>query len=123
MNSASELKNPIEMVKKKIQASESINYHVRARIQAQITILVQDEHDTDPKNRTLTNSTFELKNPLEMVKNTIQAFKQLNSDVLARIQAQITTLVPHEQETNKKNRTSTNLAFDLTNPLEIVKKK
>ena len=30
--------------------------------------LAQDEHETDAKNRTLTNSASELRNPLEMVK-------------------------------------------------------
>ena len=58
------------MVKKKTcQAFESINSDVRARIYAQITILGQDEQETDVKNRTLTNSPSELTNPLEMVNN------------------------------------------------------
>ena len=30
-------------------------------------------------------------------------------------------MVPHEQETDAKNRTSTNLASELTNPLEMLK--
>ena len=37
-NSASELTNPLKMVKKPIQAFESLNYDVRARSYAQITI-------------------------------------------------------------------------------------
>ena len=45
----------------------------------------QDEHETDSKNRTLTNSASELTNPLEMVKKPIQAFESLNSGVRARI--------------------------------------
>ena len=47
--SASKLKNPLEMVKKTSQSLESINYDVRARISAQITILGQDEHEIDTK--------------------------------------------------------------------------
>ena len=50
-----------------------------------MTILGQDEHETDAKNRSLTNSASELTNPLEMVKKTCQAFESLNSDVRARI--------------------------------------
>ena len=46
----------------------------------------------------------------------------LNSDVRASISAQITILVLDEYETDVKNRTSTNLASELTNPLEVVKK-
>ena len=47
-------------------------------------MLGQDEHATDTKNRTLTNSASELTNPLEMVKKQIQAFELLNSDARAR---------------------------------------
>ena len=47
-------------------------------------MLGQDEPETDLKNRTSTNSDSELKNPLEMVKKSIQAFESLNSDVRAR---------------------------------------
>ena len=57
------------MVKKTSHSLESLNYDVRVRIYAQITILGQDKHETDAENRTLTNSAFELTNPLEMVKN------------------------------------------------------
>ena len=46
-------------------------------------MLGQDDHETDTKNRTLTNSDSELTNPLEMVKKPIQAFESLNSDVRA----------------------------------------
>ena len=48
-------------------------------------ILGQDTHETDARNRTLTNSASELTNPLEMVKKTFQAFESINSDVRARI--------------------------------------
>ena len=51
-NSASELTNPLEMVKKTFQALESLNFDVRARSLAQITILGLDEHETDAKKRT-----------------------------------------------------------------------
>ena len=64
----------------------------------------QDEHETDAKNWTLTNSAAELTNPLEMVKKTCQALGQ------------------DEHETDAKNWTLTNSAAELTNPLEMVKK-
>ena len=115
-NLASELTNPFEMAKKTSQTFESLNSDVRAMIQAQITISIPHEQQKDKKNRTSTNSASELTNPLKKVKKTIQVFELLNSDVRTRIQAQITILVPHEQETDAKNRTSTNLAFELTNP-------
>ena len=41
-NSASELTNPLEMVKKPIQAFESLNFDARDRSLAQITILGTD---------------------------------------------------------------------------------
>ena len=69
MNSASELTNPLEMVKKTCQALESLN---------------SDEHETYAKNWTSRNSASELTNPLEMVKKTCQALESLNSDVRAR---------------------------------------
>ena len=56
------------MVKKTIQAFESLNSDVRARSLAQITILSLYEHETDAKNRTSRNLDSELTNPLEMVK-------------------------------------------------------
>ena len=46
-----------------------------------MTMLGQDEHETDTKNRTSTNSAYELTYPLKMVKKKIQAFELLNSDV------------------------------------------
>ena len=42
-------------------------------------MLGQDEHETDTKNRTSTNSDSELTNPLEMVKNQ---FRLLNLSIL-----------------------------------------
>ena len=57
------------MVNKTCQSLESLNYDVRVSIYAQITILGQDKHETDAKNRALTNSAFELTKPLEMEKN------------------------------------------------------
>ena len=64
---------------------ESLNYDVRARIYAQITILVPDEHETDAKNRNLTNSASDLTNPLEMGKKTCHSLESLNSDFRATI--------------------------------------
>ena len=57
------------MLKKTIQAFESLNSDVRARSYAQITILGLDEHETDTKNRTSRNSDSEHTKPLEMVTN------------------------------------------------------
>ena len=95
---------------------ESLNYDVRARSYSQITILVPKDHETDAKNRTLTNSTSERTNPLEMVKKTCQSLQSHNYDVRARIYAQITILVLGEHEKDKKNWTLTNSAYELTNP-------
>ena len=83
-NSASELTNPLEMVKKTCQALESLISDVRARSKAQITILGLNEHETEVKNWTSRNSASELTNPLEMVKKTCQDLESLNSDVRAR---------------------------------------
>ena len=88
-----------------------------------MTILGQDEEETDAKNRTSRNSASELMNPLENGKKTIQAFESLNSDVRARSQAQITILgLLEEEDTDAKNWTARNSAFELTNPFEMVKK-
>ena len=84
MNSASELTNHLEMVKKLIQAFELLNSDVRDWSCVLITMLGEDEHETDTRNRTSTNSASELTNPLEMGKKTIKAFELLNSDVRAR---------------------------------------
>ena len=78
-NSAYEHTNPLKMVKKTIQAFESLNSNVRARTKAQITILGQDEQETDAKNRNSTNLASQLTNPLQMVKKTFQAVESLNS--------------------------------------------
>ena len=86
------------------------------RVRSQITILGQDELETDVKNRTSRNSASELRNPLEMVKKTFQAFESLNSDVRGKSYAQLTILGQDEYETDTKNRTSRNSASELTNP-------
>ena len=75
-NLASELTNPLEMLKKTCQALESLNSKVRARSYAQITILGLNEHETDVKNRTLRNSASELTNPLEMVKKHVRLWNR-----------------------------------------------
>ena len=107
---------------KTFHAFKPLNFEVRARSQAQITILGTDEQLTDTKKLTARNSASELTSPLEMVKKTCQALESLNYDVRARSQARITMLGQDEQETYTKNRTSTNSASELTNPLEMVKK-
>ena len=84
--------------------------------------MVPGDYETDTKNWTSTNSVSELTNALDIVKKTIQAFESINYDVRARILSQITILVPDEKEIDAKNGTSTNSAFELTNPLEMVKK-
>ena len=122
-NSPSQLTNRLEMVKKKFQAFQSLNSDVCARSQAQITIFGQDEQVTNAKNWTSTNSASELTNPIEMVKKACHALKSLNYDVRARSQAQITILGRDEQEADAKIQTSSYSAFDLTNPVEMVKKK
>ena len=78
-NLASEVKNHLEMVKKTCQALKSLNSNVRDRTYLEITMLGQDEHETDTKNQTSTNSTSELTNPLQMVKNQ---FMLLNLSIL-----------------------------------------
>ena len=67
------------MVKKTCLALESLNSDVRDRSYDEITMLGQDEHETDTKNRTSTNSASELTSPLEMVKNQFRLF---NSSIL-----------------------------------------
>ena len=87
-----------------------------------MTMLCQDEHETDTKNRTSTNSAYELTNPSKMVKKTIQAFELLNSDLRARNQLEMTMLGQDEHEIDTINWTSTNSASELTNTLELLKK-
>ena len=84
------------MVKKHVSL-ESLNSDVRDRSQVGITMLGQDEHETDTTNQTLTNSASEFTSLLEMVKKPIQAFESLNSDVRARSQAKIKILGTNEQ--------------------------
>ena len=101
-NSAFELTNPLDMVKKTCQALESLNSDFRDRSQLEITMLGQDEHEIDTKNRTSTNSTSELTKPLKMLKKSIQAIQSLNSDVQDRSQLEITMLGHVEHETDTK---------------------
>ena len=117
-NSASEVTNPLEMVKKTCQASESLNYDVRAR-----SYELGPKYDVGPRwagNRheksDFNEFSFWAHQPLRNGKKTYQAFESLNSDVRARSSAQITILGQEKQETDAKNRTSTNLASQLTNP-------
>ena len=79
MSSASELTNPLEMVKKTCQALESLNSDVRTKSEAQIPMLGQDEQEKNAKNRTSTNSSSELTDPLQMVKKN---FRLLNRSIL-----------------------------------------
>ena len=69
-NSTSDLRNPLEMVKKTCQALELLNSDVRARS----CILGQDEYETHTEHRTSTNSVSDLTNPLEMVKKNMSCF-------------------------------------------------
>ena len=55
--------------------------------------------------------------PLRTRKKNNQAFESLNSDIRARTYAQITILGEDEPATDAQNRTSTNLASQLTSPL------
>ena len=70
------------MVKKTFQAFESLNFDVRARSEAQITILGQEEHETDAKDRTSRNSASKLTNPLE---NGKKNFSLLNCSILMSV--------------------------------------
>ena len=110
------------MVKKPIQVFESLNSDIRARSQAQITILGQDEHVTDAENQTSTNLASQLTNPFEMVKKTFQAFESLNFEVWGRSQSQITILSQDEKDIDAKNWVARDSASEITNPLEMVKK-
>ena len=121
-NSDSELRNPFEMVKKPIQAFESLNSDIRARSQAKITILAQDENETEAKIRTSTNLASQLTNPFEMVKKTFQAFESLNFEVRARSQSQIIILSQDQKDIDAKNWAARNSAYEITNPLELVNK-
>ena len=51
-NSASELTDPLDLVKKTCQALESLNSNVPDTSQLEITILGQDARETDTKNQT-----------------------------------------------------------------------
>ena len=86
-----------------------------------MTMLGQDEHETDTKNRTSKNSTSEVPKPLKMVKKPIQAFESLDFDVRARGYPQITIFDQDEHITDAKNRISTNLASQVKNPILMVK--
>ena len=121
-NSDSELTKPLGMVKKPIQAFESLNSDIRARNQAQIRILGQDKHETDAKNRTSTNLAAQLTKPFEMGKKTFQAFESLNFEVRARSQSQIIILSQDEKVIDAKNWVARNSVSEITNPLEMVKK-
>ena len=121
-NLDSERTNPLKMVKKPIQAFESLNSDIRDRSQSQITILGQDEHETDAKNWTSTNLASQLTNSFEMVKKTFQAFKSLNLEVRARSQSHITILSQDQKDIDAKNWAARNSGSEITNPLEMVKK-
>ena len=62
--SASELTNPLEMINKTFQAFESLNSDVRARSLSQITILGQDEKETDAKKTEFKEFSFWAHEPL-----------------------------------------------------------
>ena len=72
------------MVKKNRSGFGIAHYDVRARSYSQITMLGQDEKETDAKKRTSTNLASQLTNPLTMVKKTFQSFKSLNFEARAR---------------------------------------
>ena len=75
----------------------------------------QDEHETDAKNRTLTNSASEITNPLELIK---KHFRLLNRSVQM---SELGFMPKLEHETDAKNRTLTNPASELMNPFGMVK--
>ena len=61
-------------VKQTCQALELLNSDIRDRNMLEMTILGHEEHETDTKNRTSTNSASELTNPLKMVKKNNSGF-------------------------------------------------
>ena len=65
--------------KQTCQALELLNSDVRDRNTHEMTMLGQDEHETDTKNRNSTNSASELTNPLKMVK---KQFRLLNCSIM-----------------------------------------
>ena len=69
-NSASELTNHLEMVKKHVRLrNRSI---LVSELGVRPTILGLNENETKAKNRTLKNSVSELTNPIEMVKQHVR---------------------------------------------------
>ena len=70
-NSASDLTNPLEMVKKHVRLWN------RSILMSEIGVR-QDEHEIDTKNRTSTKSASEPTNPLEMVKNQFRLLNRSN---------------------------------------------
>ena len=85
-------------------------------------MLGQDEDETDTKNRTSTNSTSELTNPLEMVK---KHFKLLNLSILMSevgVRHKLRFWAQMSSKQTQKSDNSMNLASQLTKPLEMVKK-
>ena len=71
-NSASELTNPLEMVKKHVRLRNRSILVSKLGVKQKVTILGLDEHETNAKNRTSRNSASELTNPLEMVKKHVR---------------------------------------------------
>ena len=71
-NSAYELTNPLRMVKKHVRLSNRSIMMSELGARPKLQFLGLDEHETDAKNWTSSNSTSKLTNPLEMVKKHVR---------------------------------------------------
>ena len=85
-------------------------------------MLGQDDHETDTKNRTSTNSTSQITNPLEMVKNQFSLFNRSIMMSELGVRPKLRFAVQMSSKQTQKNLTARNTASELTNPLEMVKK-
>ena len=74
------------------------NSDVRARSLAAITILGQDEYETDTENRTSMNSASDLTKPLEMVKKHVRLW---NGSILM-FELEFRPKIKDEHETDTK---------------------
>ena len=85
-------------------------------------MLGQDEHETDKKNRTSTNSAYEFPNPLEMVKNQLRLLNRLILMSEQGVRPKLRFLAQMSTKQTQKNLAARNSSSELTNPLEIIKK-
>ena len=121
-NSASEITNPLEMVKKHFSLLNRSILKSELGVRPKLRFWAKISRKQTQKKQSSRNSASELTNALEMVKKTCQSLESLNSNVRARSQAQIMILGQDSEAIDAKNRTKTNSASEVMNPLEMVKK-